>query len=548
MVLTGCAFFGAGPDGDGEEGTVPDWTDPGDDLIETEVTYTTPVECPDPFDRFVDTTSFWGLEYTPRNPPWDGTANGYSSLDVELIGGFAVTSLVEGRIDLITTDADGPMRHFASLNPEGPVEPGLPLDLLMPDGFNVGVSTADFDGDRDLDVLVLRDGPDTLWENVGGLLYPLDELAGPDARSMSATWADVDQDGDLDVYVARHGSGAILPDVIYDPDRDSLFLQQDDGRFVDVIDDVLPVEDDGHGYVAGWLDADGDGWLDLYVVNDLGAEPENPPSIFLRGTGDPDVPLEHHPDAHLDLAMFGMGLAIADYDLDGDEDLHVTDIGGSYLGRNDGGIFSDLSLQLDSLSNDPSADIGWASEWLDVEQDGFLELFNAFGHMPSKPDGAPGGATNALDQADGVWLVSDLFDSWWAASPGLGLANVASTRTAVAADLDRDGFAEVVTWGLDEGLRVHRAPCTDNRWLRVELDHTGTNNRFGIGAYIEASVDGRLVASRRMRAGTSLSSGLPEVLLGLGSANVVDLRIVWPDQQVSVVENLPTRRAVSIVR
>ncbi len=545
MLLGGCDFFGTQGD---DDDSVPDWTDPDDELVLVSTTYTTPIVCEDSPLLFQDVTEAAGVGFTPANPPWDDTANGYSSLDVELIGGFVVAEFIPGRLDLVVTDADASVRHFADVTGDDAAGVGLPLELLLDAAFTVGASAADYDGDRDPDLLLLRRGPDLLLENRGGLFYPTGLLEGPDARSMSAAWADVDQDGDLDVYVARHGAGAILPDVIYDPDRDSLFLQQEDGSFVDVIDAVLPVEDDGHGYVAGWLDADRDGWLDLYVVNDLGAEPENPPSIFLRGTGDPERPLEHAPEALLDLPMYGMGLAIADYDNDGDEDVHVTDIGGTFLGRNDAGTFTDLSLQLDGLNNDPAADIAWGTEWLDIDNDGFLELFSAFGYMPSKPNGAPGGAANAVEQADGLWFPALPTDQWFPAGVGLGIGNVAPTRTAVSADLNRDGFPEMITWGLDQGLRLHRGYCTENAWLRVVLDQPGTNNRHAIGAWVQASANGSCITSRRVRAGTSLSSGLPEVILGLGEDEVVDLRIEWPDQAVSIVEGLPTRRTVTITR
>jgi hypothetical protein len=115
-------------------------------------------------------------------------------------------------------------------------------------------------------------------------------------------------------------------------------------------------------------------------------------------------------------------------------------------------------------------------------------------------------------------------------------------------DLDGDGFAELITWRLDEGLRINRARCTNHHWVRVILRDQTSRNPNAIGAMVEAHSATGLVASRRVRAGTALSSGPPEVLLGLGSTSSVDLLVVWPDGEISESVAVPTNRTVVVLR
>ena len=130
------------------------------------------------------------------------------------------------------------------------------------------------------------------------------------------------------------------------------------------------------GSGAAFLDYDGDGDADLFLVNSTGWPDEKPdPSpiqALYRNDGKghfDDVTRE----AGLDKSFFGMGVAVGDYDNDGDPDLFVTALGRCYLFRNDGkGHFEDATDEANARGGE-----GWytSATFFDLENDGDLDLF-----------------------------------------------------------------------------------------------------------------------------------------------------------------------------
>jgi len=130
------------------------------------------------------------------------------------------------------------------------------------------------------------------------------------------------------------------------------------------------------GSGAAFFDCDGDGDLDLFLVNSMpwpGAKSDPAPTHALyRNDGKghfEDVTKE----AGLDRSAFGMGVAVGDYDNDGDPDLYVTGLGGNALYRNDGkGHFDDATAEANARGGD-----GWytSAAFFDLENDGDLDLF-----------------------------------------------------------------------------------------------------------------------------------------------------------------------------
>ena len=130
------------------------------------------------------------------------------------------------------------------------------------------------------------------------------------------------------------------------------------------------------GGAAAWLDYDGDGLLDFYVANSAATEAFEPTGplqgALYRNLGSgrfSDVTRESGVGA---VGLFGMGVAVGDYDNDGDPDLAVTGYGRSVLFRNDGeGAFDDVT-QVAGVSNEGKW--GSSAAWFDYDSDGHLDL------------------------------------------------------------------------------------------------------------------------------------------------------------------------------
>lgn len=123
------------------------------------------------------------------------------------------------------------------------------------------------------------------------------------------------------------------------------------------------------------LDADGDGWPDLFLVNSTrwpGRPGPRVRSALYRNNHDgtfSDISRK----AGLDVELYGMGAAAADYDNDGDADLYVTALGPNRLFRNDGGRFTDVTAK--AGVGDPG--FSTSALWFDYDGDGRLDLFVA---------------------------------------------------------------------------------------------------------------------------------------------------------------------------
>lgn len=140
------------------------------------------------------------------------------------------------------------------------------------------------------------------------------------------------------------------------------------------------------GSGGGFLDYDGDGWPDIFLVNSAawpGHEAKGRPatSRLYRNLGNGrfrDVTRETRVGT-LTEGLYGMGVAFADYDADGDPDIYLTAVGRNRLLRNDEGRFTDVTEEVGVTghSGRPGELPAWstAAAWLDVDRDGWLDLF-----------------------------------------------------------------------------------------------------------------------------------------------------------------------------
>jgi len=258
---------------------------------------------------------------------------------------------------------------------------------------------------------------------------------------------------------------------------------------------------EGMGSGGAWLDYDGDGNLDLYLVN--GSTHDRPagqgePNRLYRGDGKgrfKDVTAA----AGVGDRGWGYGVTVGDYDNDGDPDLFVTNQGANVLYRNNGdGSFSDVT---------PEAGVGpspWSTSaaFVDIDNDGDLDLYVAnymesdITKIPRRNDAmavqgscsyhgiqvfcGPRGRRAEQDQLfrnDGDGTFSDITQS-----SGLALAIPRYALGVVSGDYDNDG---------DPDLYVANDSVTNSLWRN---NGDGTFTDVGVASLSGLNADGRAQA------------------------------------------------------
>jgi hypothetical protein len=126
---------------------------------------------------------------------------------------------------------------------------------------------------------------------------------------------------------------------------------------------------------CAFFDFDGDGWLDILLINgkDLVPRGRHTTAALYRNNRDGTF-TDVTKGSGLDVEIYGMGVAIGDYDNDGRDDVYITALGGDRLFHNEGGgHFRDVTREA-GIAN---AGFSAGAAWLDYDRDGKLDLFVA---------------------------------------------------------------------------------------------------------------------------------------------------------------------------
>lgn len=185
----------------------------------------------------------------------------------------------------------------------------------------------------------------------------LDDLIGGWATAI----ADYDNDGNLDVYVTR--------DAWEGPKKNSLYSNDGNAHFTDLADD-FGVADKDDSFTAAWGDINSDGWLDLYVANGVTGSGA-PNKLFVNQDGKNFN--ERGNDWRVDDTGTSLGIALGDYDLDGDLDVYVSNVSGANkLYKNNGSSFSDITH---IAGVEKPLNGSYIPLFFDSDSDGDLDLF-----------------------------------------------------------------------------------------------------------------------------------------------------------------------------
>jgi hypothetical protein len=424
------------------------------------------------------------------------------------------------------------------------------------DRWGFGLAVGDFDNDGWPDIYVANYGRNRLYHNNhDGTFTDVAEKAGVELGGWSAgpSWGDYDHDGRLDLFVPGYGKFDVDHykscdfeggEVTCGPtslagEQDHLFHNNGDGTFTDV--SVKAGVSDPKGY-AGWasafVDVDDDGWVDLVVAND------SRPNYLYRnrhdGTFEDASFLSGFALTEDGRVMASMGIAVGDYNRDGKVDFYVTNLSDDYsvLFRNDGaGIFSDVTA-LAGIETPSIPFLKWGAGFLDYDNDGWLDLFVANGHVFSVIDKQNWGTT----WAERPQLFRNLDGVKFHEVPpatGSGLAEMLSARGAAFGDLFNDGHIDVVMNNLDSTPTLLRNVVKNgNHWVGLKLIGGPKSPRDAIGAKVFVTTGAVRQRADVFSGGSYGSNSDPRVHFGLGAAAKVDkVEIQWPDgtkQQVAL--------------
>ena len=436
--------------------------------------------------------------------------------------------------------------------------------------FANGGAVADYDNDGWPDMYITCLGGNVLYHNNGdGTFTDVTAKAGvADGRySTGAAFGDYDGDGNLDLMVTNYvdfklndlpqfGSSATCMyrgiAVQCGPRGlrgagDSLFHNNGDGTFTNVAKQAGV--DDAPGYYGlgvTFVDFNNTGHPDIYIAND------STPNYLYRNDGKgkfTDIGLESGTAVSEDGSeQASMGVAIGDYNHSGRPSVYVTNFQDEYdtLYRNDGNWdFKDVSypsgVAVPSLPN-----VKWGTEFVDLDNDGWLDLFTVSGHVYPQVEGLP--RTHYaepkilnINNGDGSFC-----DGGAQAGPAIQEPRV--SRGLAIGDLFNDGNMDLVIGDLDGPPMVLRNKGISGRhWVSFEVAGT-KSNRLGIGARIKL-IAGGMTQTSEIRSGNSyLSQSDLRQHFGLASATKIDsVEIRWPSGAVDTLKDLAPDKFYSVL-
>lgn len=413
--------------------------------------------------------------------------------------------------------------------------------------YSIGCACADIDNDGDTDLYVTNFGPDVLYINDGNGTFT-DKTAEWGINSpkwgSSAAFFDADNDGWLDLYVTNYVEFSVEKNpwcgehlsrlrAYCDPDvftgvSDDFYNNSGAGSFSDWSDisGISTERGKGLGVVPGDVDNDGD--LDLYIANDKvmnylyindGRAHFEETALF-SGVGFNEN----------GKAEAGMGVDFGDINNNGSLDLFVTNFSGEsntlYL-NDENGSFTDKTFT--AGLGQPSLDLlGFGTKFVDINLDGWLDLFVVNGHVIDNISHFNKAYTHTqrkqifMNNRDGTFSEIDHWKTGDAASPSVG-------RGAAFGDLDNDGDVDcVISNNNAQANLLIKDGIPINNWIGIELI-VKSCNRDAIGAKISLkSSNGNQIAF--LNPGASyLSSNDKRIILGLQKVEKIEaLTVTWP--------------------
>jgi hypothetical protein len=301
-----------------------------------------------------------------------------------------------------------------------------------------------------------------------------------------------------------------------------------------------------YGLGVSTLDFDDDGWTDLYVAND-----SNPSTLYRNnrnGTFEDIAVTAGCAYSQDGKPQAGMGLALGDYDRNGTIDIFKTNFAGdtSTLYANTGqGLCEDHTFASGIGTN--TRWLGWGVGFLDLDHDGWLDLFLVNGHV--YPEVEQLRTEAGYKQRKVVYhnLRNRRFEDI-TARLGVPVTDPRAGRGAAFGDFDNDGDVDVAVNNVHDAPNLYRLDVTPAAsWTELSLVGT-TSNRSAIGARVRIIAGGETHVREVRGGGSYFSQNDRRIHAGLGAATRVDrVEVRWPNGRDEIWRDVPIRTIVTLV-
>src|SRR6267154_1561197 len=458
---------------------------------------------------------------------------------------------------------------------------GTTVDKPIIDSIPGGVALLDYDNDGFLDIFftngaripsLSKEGPgfyNRLYHNNhDGTFADVTERAGVSGvnsagkklLSVSAAWIDYDNDGRLDLFVTNYldwspetskvcglpGKRISCPPSLYPGEPNVLYHNNGDGTFTDVSKSTGIADQIGKGMGVAVADYDADGWMDIFVAND------NQRNFLFknrRGKGLDEVGVEAGVAYTEDgIPVSSMGVDFRDYRNDGRPGIFITALGGETfpLYRNEGNDLFSMETYPANIGFSTYKMSGWGAGIVDLNNDGYKDLFSANSHVSENADIDPQQQylqTNAIFEN----MKDNTFQDVSAhAGPGLRLR--AAHRGAAFGDLNNDGKVDIVVSVIaGHAELLYNTTANGNHWLLIQTIGT-KSNRDGIGTQIKlTSQSGSVQFNQVTTAGSYASSSDKRVHFGLGGDTLAkEITLRWPSGTVQTLHNVKADQILKV--
>jgi hypothetical protein len=438
-------------------------------------------------------------------------------------------------------------------------------------GYPQGVAIGDYDNDGFVDVFVTNYGDNVLYHNEGsGKFKDVTAKAGVAMSrhplKASAAFMDFDNDGWLDLFVTHYfewtfaehkdvwcgreqGGHRIYcdPDV-FAPLPNSLLRNNGDGTFTDVSEQVGLNQSLGKGMGVAVADFNGDGRMDVFVTND------RVPHFLYRNDANgklSEVAFETGVAANeTGVMVSGMGCDFKDFDNDGWPDIFLTNLVRdvfTLFGNQGKGFFIDRTFPT-GIGAASMAHSGWSTKFLDIDNDGWKDIFVAGSHVVDNvalySPGAKYEEGCFLFRNTGGGKIENLSER-----VGADLKVAGAWRGVAVADVDNDGTLEVAVSRLNgpAALLVKKGGAAHN-WILLSLEGK-KSNRDGIGARVRLVLpSGRALHEHVTTANGIYSASDKRVHFGLGTETAIAyIEISWPSGTLQRIDAPSINQVLRVV-